>query len=764
MKHIVYSLTFLFGLGLTAAYSQTQHTTNNPGFTGTETMDVQWQAIGPHAIPLSSRPPAAGKTQAFAVDFANPNLMYAGGGAGPGNSGPYSESGVFKSVDGGNSWVAVNAGLTDPMVDVLWLDQANPNIVLAGTWFDGIFRTTDGGSNWTLQASLGSTTSILQIGNTLYAATAHGIAESADSGVTWTVTKTINVPVRVLTASGTALYAGLDNGEVLYRASPDSSWRKIMFEPGHTVWSIATDPTSMQTLYVVQWYNYYPDVSVSHDAGGTWAPLYPEDSSNAQFHNAAQVITVDDSGTIYVGFDGSLYLSNDHGVNWTSVPETNWDIRFIMAWPGQAGRIVLGTDQGLYTTTDKGNSFTGLNGHMKSSLLTGVAVHDSTIFTAVQDFSPIYTFNGGKDWEIASTGLPAGEDGIVRINPGDADYCYVYTIAGLQLSTDGGRTFKSVPNIQFTFAGGRNLIGADLLYPNQVYVAAQGGVYGSVDWGMTWSKLSWPFTDPSLVVVNPLDDNTIFVGTQSNGLYVTHDAGSTWKQCNLSSAAGHPYTLDIDPSDTGIVEVGMTAAPGAGGGVLLSNDGGATFKSYNAGLPSSAASLTSNFACTLGFNPNSSDGESALATSNGIYLSKSPGSAWIDISGNIVPKDFRDLEWAGGSLYAATYGEGVVVTNSSITAIRNGVGETPTGVRPLQNFPNPFNPSTSVRFDLNHASRVTLSVFNILGQKVLEENYGVMSAGTYDINIDMKDFASGMYFYTIVAGTLSRTGRMILLK
>jgi len=68
-----------------------------------------------------------------------------------------------------------------------------------------------------------------------------------------------------------------------------------------------------------------------------------------------------------------------------------------------------------------------------------------------------------------------------------------------------------------------------------------------------------------------------------------------------------------------------------------------------------------------------------------------------------------------------------------------------------QNYPNPFNPSTRIRFDLKEASTVTLDIFNVLGQRVRELNYGTMAAGEYERNIDFSGYASGVYFYRIVA-------------
>jgi hypothetical protein len=68
-----------------------------------------------------------------------------------------------------------------------------------------------------------------------------------------------------------------------------------------------------------------------------------------------------------------------------------------------------------------------------------------------------------------------------------------------------------------------------------------------------------------------------------------------------------------------------------------------------------------------------------------------------------------------------------------------------------QNYPNPFNPSTTIRYDLNQSSTVTLEVVNILGQKVLEVNKGIMSAGKYNETLDLSHNASGIYFYRITA-------------
>ena len=81
-----------------------------------------------------------------------------------------------------------------------------------------------------------------------------------------------------------------------------------------------------------------------------------------------------------------------------------------------------------------------------------------------------------------------------------------------------------------------------------------------------------------------------------------------------------------------------------------------------------------------------------------------------------------------------------------------------------QNFPNPFNPSTSIRYEVQETGRVTLEVFDILGRQVEMLVDGVISAGEYSVTFDAHNLPSGMYLYRLTAGNNVSTKKMLLLK
>lgn len=98
------------------------------------------------------------------------------------------------------------------------------------------------------------------------------------------------------------------------------------------------------------------------------------------------------------------------------------------------------------------------------------------------------------------------------------------------------------------------------------------------------------------------------------------------------------------------------------------------------------------------------------------------------------------------------------------TGIENLNEEIPVRYKLHNNYPNPFNPSTKIEFELPEAADVEITVYDFLGRKVKDLVSQILQAGRYRTEFNARGYASGIYFYTYTAGKYRETRRMILIK
>jgi len=81
-----------------------------------------------------------------------------------------------------------------------------------------------------------------------------------------------------------------------------------------------------------------------------------------------------------------------------------------------------------------------------------------------------------------------------------------------------------------------------------------------------------------------------------------------------------------------------------------------------------------------------------------------------------------------------------------------------------ENYPNPFNPSTTIRYSIPATSKVTFTIFDLLGREVLSIHRGVEPAGEHSVDIHMDANPSGIYFYRLQAGDRTAIRKMLLIR
>jgi hypothetical protein len=177
----------------------------------------------------------------------------------------------------------------------------------------------------------------------------------------------------------------------------------------------------------------------------------------------------------------------------------------------------------------------------------------------------------------------------------------------------------------------------------------------------------------------------------------------------------------------------------------------------------------------------------ALSTANGSVVKLINGAQWYNIfwqtgtsawlgsnskfSGTILAATWitvNDGAYVNGRLLAKT--DSVSLHNVSIGGIPFVVSVRPelvlSGFALQQNFPNPFNPSTMIRYALPMNTHVSLTVFDAMGREAATLVNTVQQAGTYAVSFDAgaAHLSSGIYFYRLQAGSYSATKKLVLMK
>jgi len=256
-----------------------------------------------------------------------------------------------------------------------------------------------------------------------------------------------------------------------------------------------------------------------------------------------------------------------------------------------------------------------------------------------------------------------------------------------------------------------------------------------------------------------LNGNTITLG--ENGK-LNESAGNTVKgagKLTITTNAGVPSLLNIGglgASITSAIDLGSTtveryhsAAKG------FDNEG---ILRYYKITPSVNANL--NAAIRLYYDESELNGLNEV----NLFIAKSPDgsdNSWIKVGGTVNPAE-NYVEASGVSDLSFWT---LTSSDNPITSIKEISGENIPFVYSLyQNFPNPFNPETSIRFDIPESGIVNLSVYNLLGERVAVLVNEELKAGFYEHNFNMDDFSSGVYLYKLTAGGKSFSKKMILMK
>ncbi|HUI30541.1 MAG TPA: T9SS type A sorting domain-containing protein [Candidatus Acidoferrales bacterium] len=128
------------------------------------------------------------------------------------------------------------------------------------------------------------------------------------------------------------------------------------------------------------------------------------------------------------------------------------------------------------------------------------------------------------------------------------------------------------------------------------------------------------------------------------------------------------------------------------------------------------------------------------------------------------PAPYDTTSWSGNIEFDNLVVSGISFPHELVDGVRGANSNLPKEYQLYANYPNPFNPSTTIKYDLPNDSKVVLQVYDVLGREVTTLVNEKQAAGSYNVKFDGTRYASGIYFVRLTADSFVRTQKMMLIK
>lgn len=634
-----------------------------------------WQSVNDGGMLYTASIYVSGRSNSIAFDPANPSVMYLASCGG----------GVWKTTDSGTNWIPTTDHLTTMASGAVAVDPQHPqtvywasgelNYALDSYFGDGIFRTTDAGATWTkvIGSNLGKYFSQIVIDPTntsvLYVSGQNGVHKSTNGGSTWLnmyVGTNANCVIMNPLNSQT-LYAsvgGITSNTLKKTTDGGNTWTTLNW-PGSSAGrcQLAIAPGDTNILYAsTDKENTNGGLYRSTDGGASWTLMNNTIKYITQdfYANAVTVSPANPDYVIVGGLD--IYTSDDGGntltqrTDWTTTDPAKFAHADIHALVYNGTVLYSCTDGGIFLSSDDGVTWKDLNRTLGTLQYQGAdyePANVNTISGGMQDNGKSKTVNGGTTTEQ----VWGGDGGYTLIDPIQPQYYYSQYVNGsIERSTDYGLHYTEIAPKgtgglfynPFEFSPGDPDI---VVYgQNDVWMTLDVRTADASGWFRVGeaADIGAPV---SAIGISASDYNKIYIGTEYGRIYVTDDAGSTWR-----SKGPFNYVSDIavDGTDDNIA---YAVFGGAGMHVAKTTDAGVTWTNIGIGLPNAALNsivLRQNSPRMI-----------IVGGDVGVYYSTNEGANWNALKNGLPIAAIFDMKYKEGPkrLLAATHGRGCWMLN-----------------------------------------------------------------------------------------------------
>jgi hypothetical protein len=660
---------------------------------------------------------------------------------------------IYRSVDHGTSWTLLNAGMTKSSIHVI---AASGTSIYAGTDL-GLFLSTNDGQSWTktdLEREI--VISFAVSGTHLFAGTSGGGIYVSTNGINWTSASTglPNFPVNALAVSGTNVFAGTDGSGVFRSVNNGSNWARV---------SIAD---SMISSLCVTGSNIYAGTHTggvfrSKDNGVSWIAV--NYGLKPPVGNLPPIYALAVSGSdLYAGtYHTGVFHFTEKDSSWNQAAYGLMDIP-LNALAISGSTLIVGTyGSGVFTSTDNGLTWNEANSGVINTSIHCLAVSQGKLYaasTSTNGGGGVGVFvsrSNGEHWESLKAGLTGSVISAMVASDTDifvgASRDYLGNGVGGILRASGNFTNWALvhPDMPYPYVNSLAFAGTNLIAGTW-----GGGIFYSTDHGNNWSAAGGDTLNGITGIIGPIGNDTLCYAATDEGVCRSFDKGMSWVLADSMHTTADALSLAAS---------GDRLFAGSNGRIYRSTDHGSHWTELTAGLPSDVVVHAFAFSGSSIFAGTTSQ---SVLGDGGVFLSTDNGTSWTPINTGLLNSNVYALAASGTYLYAGTDGDGIWKRQLSevITSVPGPSTNAPSQFSLDQNFPNPFNPSTTIRFILPARSYVTLKIFDALGRQVSVVVSEELPAGTYSRQWNAAGMSSGVYFYRLQAGSLTDRKKLLLLR